>query len=179
MASSLISPATGRVERIGMTLSLLSGVLIQLIGFGDLILQGCLEGGKLLQEGLDLMTSLQQVPSVNPQLLSQGLGRHPLSEAPQDQHDHRTRIAGASEDRSGEDRSGEEVVNGSTLSTPIVLDRRSMSVVRSLTRGKPMALRTGEPFREESVEQVIVTGLLVQQLVNREDHVSSPDKMGR
>lgn len=72
-------------------------------------------------------------------------------------------------------RMGEEVENPSAFSTPIIVDRRSVAVVGRLIRRERMALGTGQSVRVQHLEQQIMTGGFIQQVVKGPDeHRRSP-----
>jgi hypothetical protein len=73
MPTGFIGTAAGRVCWIGMFVAFFAGVLVQFIGFGHRIRQAT-EGGKpTSHHGLDGMSALQQMPTVNNEPCSQQL----------------------------------------------------------------------------------------------------------
>lgn len=57
----------------------------------------------------------------------------------------------------GEDRSREQVVNGSALPASIVEDRLSVTVVRGLIGRQRVALGASQPLRMKSLQQIVIT----------------------
>src|ERR671932_337014 len=118
------------------------------------------EGGKgLRDQRLDLVASLQEVAAVNAQFGCQMLGRHTLGDTPQDLDNRRATVA-----RLRPERAGKHIEDGATTATPVVHDRRAMSIMGRLIGGQGVAIRTVEAVRGQGMEEKVVAGLLIQQL---------------
>jgi hypothetical protein len=123
----------------------------------------------LLNQRLNLMAPLQQLRAVKPQLLRQVVRGNALGDSPQNQHNLTACVPTAAPYTAGE-----EVEDRSTFSTPILNDRRTMSVVRLLFLRQRVSLGTLQPFGMQHLEQVFITPLLVHQLLNRKLQHASP-----
>jgi hypothetical protein len=124
MPTGYIGTAAGRVCWIGMFVAFFAGVLVQFIGFGHRIRQAT-EGGKpTCHHGLDGMSALQQMPTVNTQFVRQMLGWGALRNPTQQEDNRGTAIAGL-----GEERIGEQIEDRATRPTALVHDRRAMPIM--------------------------------------------------
>jgi len=89
-----------------------------------------IEGKKtFLDQALDLVTPPQQMRAVQSQLLGQVYGGNAVSDPTEDQDD-----LGTPQTAPAPDASGEQVVDRSAVPTPIVEDRRAMSIMWRLVR---------------------------------------------
>src|SRR5919199_79269 len=121
------------------------------------------EGGKVLrQHRLDVVAPRQQMAAINPHLRSHVLGRHALRDATQDLDDGRTGVTALRPDGPRE-----EVEDGATGPTAVVQDGGTMPVMGGLIGGQAMSVRTAQPVRMQDVQQEVVAGVLIQQIVER------------
>src|SRR5712691_2117811 len=123
-------------------------------------------GEMLLNQLLNLVTVLQQVRSVDPELARQVLCGHALRHPTQNQNNRGAAVA-----RPVPDRVRKQIVDCATRLTPIVQDWRAMPIMCPLTRCERMPLRTVQALRVQHRDEVTVAGLLVHQRLDRKrDH---------
>jgi|TARA_B100001964_G_scaffold140218_1_gene154544 hypothetical protein len=87
-----------------------------------------IEGKKtFLDQALNLVTPSQQMGAVQSQLFGQVYRGNALGDSPKHQNN-----LGTPQTTPAPDASGEQVVDRAALSTPVVEDRRAMSIMRRL-----------------------------------------------
>src|SRR5919202_4523615 len=128
------------------------------------------QGGKvLLDQRLDLVAALQQVPTINPQLCRQVVGGDPLGNAAQDLHDGRAAIVAL-----GPDGPREEIEHRTATTAAVVQDRGTMAIVGCLSGRKRMPMRTVQAVGVQHLQQEVVACLLIYQIIKRKlQHQSS------
>src|ERR671932_190311 len=102
------------------------------------------------------------VSTINMQLCGQVFGGHPLGNATQDLDDGRAAIMALDPDGPSE-----EIEDRATGATAVVQDRGTMPVMGCLLGGQAMPVRAAQPLGMQDMQQEVVAGLLIQQIVER------------
>src|SRR5919202_1322856 len=119
-------------------------------------------GNLLLDQRLDLVAARQHVSTINMQLCGQVFGGHPLGNATQDLDDGRAAIMALDPDGPSE-----EIEDRATGTTAVVQDRGTMPVMGCLLGGQAMPGRAAQPLGMQDMQQDVVAGLLIHQIVER------------
>lgn len=90
--------------------------------------------------------------------------RCPLGEAFEHQHE-----GGAGPATARKGRAGEQIIDRSTLRTPVVQDRVTVSVVRRLLLGQRMSGGTVQALGMQALQQKVIARLLIEQAIEGKD----------
>src|SRR3954471_14161297 len=140
-------------------------ILVGLVGLDEVVRQRPARGGGR-GAGLDLVPKPQQVRPAGPRFAGQPRGRYPLDEPPQDQQD---RGGGAVGPLPG--GAGEQIEHPPACLAPVVDDRAPIAAAVDVVGvAAAAATRAGQSVGVEQVEELLVAGLLVHQVEDREVH---------
>jgi hypothetical protein len=141
-------------------------VLVRLIGLDDAILQRA-EAAVLEGQALELVAELQQLEPVALQLAGQPGRRRAMGEAAEDQQ----QLDGPPL-RAPQRRAGEGIEDAPAVAAAVLEDRGPVPPV-DVEGVMAMTARAGQAIRMQPGDQLVVAGLLVHQLRDREVHEGS------
>lgn len=159
--------AARRVIGVGVLDPLLAGILVHLVNLDDRVSQRVAVQpplGSVLHEP----AQFEQVLAVAPQLAGQLGGGHALGEATKDEHD-RGGVAVSARQRGA----GEGVEDAATGGAAVVEHGGAMATM-DVEVVVGLAVRSGQAVGVEQADELVVAGILVHEVDDREVHGGVP-----